>query len=89
MPWFKRFPDPITLANGRELLTLQDAVDYVTALPEAERDAPDWKLATEALALAAERSGYERLARAAMMRALQPPLAPQPPPEPPRLRIVR
>jgi hypothetical protein len=89
MPWFKRFPNPITLADGRKLLTLQDAVDYITALPKVESDAADWKLASEALALAAERRGYERLARAAMMRALQPPLAPEPPPEPRRLRIVR
>jgi hypothetical protein len=35
--------------------------------------------------LAAERSGYEKLARAAVLKALQPP----PAPEPPRLRIIR
>jgi hypothetical protein len=67
------------------LRTLQDAADYIAALPKAESETPDWNLATEALALAAERSGYEKLARAAMLKALQPP----PAPEPPRLRIGR
>jgi hypothetical protein len=39
MAWFKRFCDPITLPNGRELLTLRDAAEYITALPKAEQDA--------------------------------------------------
>ena len=36
MAWFKRFVDPIILPDGRELLTLRDAAEYIAALP-AER----------------------------------------------------
>jgi hypothetical protein len=39
MAWFKRFVDPIILPDGRELLTLRDAAEYITALPKAEHDA--------------------------------------------------
>ena len=30
MAWFKRFSDPIVLPDGRELLTLRDAAEYIT-----------------------------------------------------------
>ena len=86
--WFKRFPSPIVLADGRRLHTLQDARDYIAALPKAESEASDWRLAMEALTLAAERSGYERLARAAVVHALQSTPAPEPP-KPPKLRVIR
>jgi hypothetical protein len=43
MAWFKRFVDPIVLPDGRELLTLRDAAEYITALPKAEHDAADWQ----------------------------------------------
>lgn len=85
MAWFKRFPSPIVLADGRRLHILQDAIDYIAVLPSAESETSDWRLAMEALTLAAERSGYERLARAAMLQALQSP----DPPMPPRLHVVR
>lgn len=49
MAWFKRFTTAILLPNGRRLLTLQDASDYIAALPKAESDAADWQLAMEAL----------------------------------------
>lgn len=75
MKWSKRFESPIVLANGRKLITLADAVDHIAALPLEEQDAPDWKLAMEALTLASERSGYEQLARAVMMKALEPPMS--------------
>jgi len=70
MAWFKRFYDPIILPNGRELLTLRDAADYITALPKAEHDAADWQVAMETLLLVAERDGPEMLARIAVMKAL-------------------
>jgi hypothetical protein len=73
MKWSKRFENPIVLANGRKLLTLADAADYIAALPSTERQSVDWVLAFEALTLASERSDYEQLARAIMMRALEPP----------------
>jgi hypothetical protein len=70
--WSKRFYDPILLADGRRLVTLQDAADYIASLLPAERDADDWKLAMEALTLAARRRDYERLAPAVVMKALEP-----------------
>ena len=70
MAWFKRFVDPIILPDGRKLLTLRDAAEYITALPKAEHDAADWQVAMETLLLVAERDGPEMLARIAVMKAL-------------------
>jgi hypothetical protein len=49
--WGARFDDPITLANVRKLLTLQDAATYITNLPKKESDLPEWQTAIEALKL--------------------------------------
>jgi hypothetical protein len=68
--WQRRFFDPIILSGGRELLTLRDAAEYITALPKAEHDAADWQVAMETLLLVAERDGPESLSRIAVMRAL-------------------
>ena len=35
-----RFYDPIILPDGRKLLTLRDAAEYITALPKAEHVLP-------------------------------------------------
>ena len=70
MAWFKRFYDPIVLPDGRKLLTLRDAAEYITALPKAEHGAADWQIAMETLLLVAERNGPEKLARIAVMKAL-------------------
>ncbi len=70
MVWSKRFSDPIMLPDGRKLLTLRDAAEYITALPKAEHDAADWQIAMEVLLLVAERDGPETLARIAVMKAL-------------------
>ena len=70
MVWFKRFVDPIVLPDGRKLLTLRDAAEYITELPKAEHDAADWQVAMETLLLVAERDGPEMLARIAVMKAL-------------------
>ena len=70
MVWFKRFFDPIVLPDGRELLTLRDAAEYITELPKAEHDAADWQVAMETLLLVAERDGPEMLARIAVTKAL-------------------
>jgi hypothetical protein len=70
MAWFKRFSDSIILPDGRDLLALRDAAEYITALPKAEHDAADWQVAMETLLLVAERDRPEMLARIAVMRAL-------------------
>ena len=89
MAWFKRFYDPIILPDGRELLTLRDAAEYITALPKAEHDAADWQVAMEALLLVADRDGPEMLAWISVLNA-----KPAPPPAPQQkpakvFRIVR
>jgi hypothetical protein len=44
-----RFAEPIPLPGGRELVTLRDAAHYITGLPKAEHDAPEWQAAIEAI----------------------------------------
>jgi hypothetical protein len=46
-----RVDDPIVLPDGRQLVTLKDAGTYITKLPKAEHEAPDWQAAMEALIL--------------------------------------
>ena len=70
MPWSTPFDDPIPLPNGRKLLTLEDAGAYITKLPKAEHDSPEWQTAMEALILVAEKGGPTMLARIGVMRAL-------------------
>ena len=53
MPWSARFEEPIPLPNGGELVTLKDAETYITKLPKAEHDAPEWQTAMEPLILVA------------------------------------
>ncbi len=70
MPWSSEFDDPIVLPNGRKLLTLKDAGNYITKLPKAEHDAPEWQAAMEALILVAENGGPAMFARIGFMRGL-------------------
>ena len=35
--WQRRFDDPIFLQDGRQLVTLQDAGNYIAKLPKAEQ----------------------------------------------------
>lgn len=36
--------DPIPLPRGRELVTLEDAGNYITKLPKAEHETPEWQV---------------------------------------------
>jgi hypothetical protein len=40
LPWSTEFDDPIVLPDGRQLLTLKDAADYITELPKRN---PTWR----------------------------------------------
>ena len=62
MPWSTPFEDPIVLPDGRKLLTLKDAADYITKLPKNESALPEWQKAIEALMLCSH-SGDPMLAR--------------------------
>ena len=57
------------MPDGRKLLTLKDAADYVTKLPKKEPDFPEWQTAIEALMLCS-RGGPTMMARIGIMRAL-------------------
>ncbi|WMT79398.1 hypothetical protein [Bradyrhizobium sp. Ash2021] len=70
MPWSAPFDDPIPLPDGRQIVTLRDAATYITKLPKAEHDAPEWQHAMEALILVAEKGGPAMFARIGVMRAL-------------------
>jgi hypothetical protein len=62
--------DPIPLPRGRKLVTLQDAGNYITKLPKAEHEAPEWRAAMESLLLVMELDGPTMFARIGIMRAL-------------------
>ncbi len=61
--------DPIPLQRGRQLVTLQDAGNYITKLPKAEHEAAEWQAAMEALILVATSGGPTMFARIGVMRA--------------------
>ena len=67
--WARPFDDPILL-DGRELLTLRDAADFIMKLPKAEQDLEEWQAATEALLMAAEDRGPLMHSRIGVLRAL-------------------
>jgi hypothetical protein len=68
--WSREFEDPIPLPKGRQLVTLRDAANYITTLPEEEHLAPEWQAAMEALILVATLGGPTMFARIGVMRAL-------------------
>jgi hypothetical protein len=68
--WQRRFEDPIEISSRKPLVTLKDAADYITGLPKAEHESPEWQAAIEALIMAAEGRGPLMHARVGVMRAL-------------------
>ncbi len=68
--WKRRFDEPIPLPRGRQLVTLEDAGNYITKLPKAEHEAEEWQAAMEALILVATSGGPTMFARIGAMRAL-------------------
>jgi hypothetical protein len=53
-----------------KLITLRDAAEYITELPKAEHDTPQWQAAMQVLLLAAEHDGPAMFARVGVMKAL-------------------
>jgi hypothetical protein len=70
MTWSRAFDEPIPLPDGRVLVTLLEAGEYITALPKKEHAAPEWQAAVQALILVAESGGPTMLARIGVVRAL-------------------
>ena len=56
------------MPDGRQLLTLKDAADYITKLSKKESALPEWQTAIEALMLCSR--GDTMLARIGVMKAL-------------------
>jgi hypothetical protein len=79
MTWLRRFADPIPLPDGRALITLRDAGEYIAMLPAKEQQQDHWRTAVEML-LAAKDGGIVMLADIAVRKALahgHPKLKPQ------------
>lgn len=68
--WSRPFEDPIILPDGRELLTLKAAADYIMKLSKAEQSHEKWQVAVSCLILAAEGRGPVMHARIGVMQAL-------------------
>ena len=68
--WQPAFDDPVPLPRGRQLVTPRDAAEFITKLPKADHDAPEWQAAMEALLLVAEQGGPTMFARIGVLRAL-------------------
>jgi hypothetical protein len=68
--WKRPFDEPMPLPRDRQLVTLEDAGNYITKLPKAEHETPEWQAAMEALILVATLCGPTMFARIGMMRAL-------------------
>jgi hypothetical protein len=58
------------LPDGRTLVTLRDAGDYIASLPKKESNLPEWQAAIEALIRAADLGGPTMFARIGVMQAL-------------------
>jgi hypothetical protein len=71
MPWSTPFDEPIRLKGGRQLTTLQQAADYIMALPHDVQQRERWQVAVENLIKAAEiGGGWLMFARIAVLRGL-------------------
>jgi hypothetical protein len=70
MSWSTRFDDPIPLPKGRQLVTLEDAGNYIMKLPKAEQNHEHWQTAISCLIGAAEGRDFLMHARIGVMRAL-------------------
>jgi hypothetical protein len=71
MSWSTRFDEPISIAGGGKLITLQHAADYIMKLPKVLQQEPCWQTAVENLLNAAELGGgWLMFARIGVLRAL-------------------
>jgi hypothetical protein len=70
--WKRSFDDPIPLPRGCQLVSLKDAGNYITKLPKAEHEAPEWQAAMEALILVATSGGPTMFARIGIKKTGRP-----------------
>jgi hypothetical protein len=67
--WSRPFEDPIILPDGRELITLKSAADYIMKLPKVEQKHEKWQTAIRCLIGAAEGRDFLMHARISVLRA--------------------
>jgi hypothetical protein len=68
--WQRRFEQPIALPDGRHLVTLRDAGNYLASLSAKEAALPHWQTAARELLISAERGGIILLSQWAMLQAI-------------------
>jgi hypothetical protein len=68
--WSRRFEVPISLDDGRKLVTLVDAGQYIMGLSPTAKRKSHWQTAAGELVIAAEVDGDVMHAEIAMRRAL-------------------
>jgi hypothetical protein len=68
--WNRPFEDPIDLPDGRELITLKQAADYIMKLPKVEQKHDKWQTAVRCLIGAAEGRDFLMHARIGVLQAL-------------------
>ena len=68
--WSRKFDEQIPLPRGRQLVTLEDAGKYITKLPKAVHEAPEWQTAMEVLMLVARLNDPTMMARIGVRKAL-------------------
>jgi hypothetical protein len=71
MTWKAHFDEPIRLDSGKMLRTLHDAANHIIALPLPHTKQQHWQTAIASLLAAAEKREALRMARIAMLRALE------------------
>jgi hypothetical protein len=86
--WDRDFDWPIALPDGIELVSLREAGAYISSLPKATQQRPEWQLAARVLLLVVDCDGPTFLARVAVTRALAD-LPPGPDPKPKTSRLIR
>jgi hypothetical protein len=70
LSWKCHFDEPIVLPDGGQIVTLEDAGNYITMLPKADQQLDEWQAAIEALMLVVTLGGPTMSARIGVMRAL-------------------
>lgn len=70
MSWSRKLFNPIPLPDGRTLITLRDAGNYIDALSQAEQKKEHWQAAAHALLLVAESGGDVMLPWTGMLQAM-------------------
>jgi hypothetical protein len=67
--WGRPFEDQIRPPDGRKLITLKHAANYIMKLPRAEQMNEKWQVAAECMIMAAEGRGPLMHARIGVMQA--------------------